>query len=101
LPPRKRKVTYPVPRNTKQPPPSDGPVYPRTSVAIDTTAAAGRAGLSVGTRVRIAGTGLYVGETAVIERLTGNVIPSALVRTTEGRTRQVRTIDLEPLPPEG
>ncbi len=100
MPPRKRKVTYPVPRNTKQAAPADGPVYPRTSVAIDTTAAAGRAGLTVGTRVRIAGTGLYVGETAIVERLTGNVIPSALVRTADGRARQVRTIDLEPLPPE-
>lgn len=101
MPPRKRKVTYPAPRNQKQAPPADGPVYPRTSVAIDTTAAAGRAGLAVGAKVRITGSGLYVGETAVIERLTGNVIPAALVRTEAGRTRQVRTIDLEPLPPEG
>jgi hypothetical protein len=47
--------------------------------------------------VRIAGTGLYAGEAAVIERMSGGVIPTALVRTEAGRTRQVRTIDLEPI----
>jgi hypothetical protein len=102
MPARKRKVTYPAPRNSRPPAPQvgAGPVYPRTSVEIDTTAAAGRPGLSIGSRVRITGTGLYVGEAAVIERFAGNVIPAALVRTESGRTRQVRTIDLEPIPPE-
>ncbi len=74
---------------------------PRTSTAIDATAGAGRSGLVVGGRVRIVGTGLYAGEAAVIDRFAGNVIPAALVRTESGRSRQVRTIDLEPIPPEG
>jgi hypothetical protein len=66
---------------------------------IDVTAGKGRAGLTVGGRVRITGTGLYAGETAVIERLANGVIPSAVVRTEAGKTRQVRTIDLEPVGP--
>jgi hypothetical protein len=53
--------------------------------------------LAVGDRVRIVGTGLYSGDTAVVEKLSGGVIPSALVRTEAGATRQVRAIDLEPL----
>ena len=53
--------------------------------------------MSVGDRVRISGGGLYAGEVAVIEKLTSGVIPAALVRTEAGRTRQVRTIDLEPV----
>jgi hypothetical protein len=64
---------------------------------IDLNASNGRAGLSVGDRVRISGGGLYAGEVAVIEKLTSGVIPAALVRTEAGRTRQVRTIDLEPV----
>jgi hypothetical protein len=42
---------------------------------------------------------LYSGEIASIERLTSGAIPSAVVRTEAGRTRQVRTIDLEPVGP--
>jgi hypothetical protein len=68
---------------------------------IDVNAGSGRAGLSVGDRVRISGSGLYSGEAAVIEKLTSGVIPAALVRTEAGRTRQVRTIDLEPIAREG
>jgi hypothetical protein len=68
---------------------------------IDLNAGSGRAGLSVGDKVRISGGGLYAGETAVIEKLTSGVIPAALVRTEAGRTRQVRTIDLEPIAREG
>jgi hypothetical protein len=71
----------------------------RTTVAsINLSATKGREGLTVGDRVRIVGSGLYNGEAAVIEKLPGGVIPTALVRTEAGRTRQVRTIDLEPLP---
>jgi len=94
---RKRKVTYPTPRNKKAPPPSDTPepVFIRpTVVAIDMRAASGR-DLAIGDRVRIIGSGLYNGETAIVESLPGGVIPSALVRTEAGRTRRVRTIDLE------
>jgi hypothetical protein len=66
-------------------------------VSINLTAGSGRRGLNVGDRVRITGSGLYSGETAIIDRLTQGVIPSAVVRTEAGRTRQVRTIDLEPI----
>jgi len=100
----KRKVNYPPPKTANRPPPATGlpddPPYVRPTVAIiDTTAGKGRAGLSVGARVRIAGNGLYAGEVAVIERLANGVIPSAVVRTEAGKTRQVRTIDLEPVGP--
>ena len=49
-------------------------------------------------RVTIMGTGLYAGETAVVESIAGGVIPAANVRTEAGRTRRVRTIDLAPAP---
>jgi hypothetical protein len=65
--------------------------------SINLAASTGRAGLKVGDRVRINGTGLYSGEFATIEKLTSGAIPSAVVRTEAGRTRQVRTIDLEPV----
>jgi len=101
---RKRKVTYPTPRNKKAPPPSDTPepTYIRpTVVAIDMRAAAGGAALAIGDKVRIIGSGLYNGEAAVVESLPGGVIPSALVRTEAGRTRRVRTIDLERVTAQG
>jgi hypothetical protein len=102
---RKRKVNYPPAKTANRPAPATGlptdPPYVRPTVAtIDLTAGKGRAGLSVGGRVRISGTGLYAGEIAVIEKLvTGGVIPSAVVRTEAGKSRQVRTIDLEPVGP--
>lgn len=102
---RKRKTVYPPARTDTKPTqrPGAGPEqYVRPTVAtIDLTAGNGRAGLSVGDRVRISGSGLYTGEAAVIEKLTSGVIPAALVRTEAGRTRQVRTIDLEPIAREG
>ena len=74
--------------------------YVRPTVAtIDLNAGKGRTGLPVGGRVRISGTGLYAGEIAVIEKLVTGVIPQAVVRTEAGKTRQVRTIDLEPVGP--
>jgi hypothetical protein len=74
-----------------------GEPYVRPTVAsINLSASTGRAGLKIGDRVRINGTGLYSGEFATIEKLTTGAIPSAVVRTEAGRTRQVRTIDLEP-----
>ena len=98
----RRKVTYPPPKTANRPAPptglpDDAPYVRPTVAIIDTTAGKGRAGLTVGGRVRITGTGLYAGETAVIERLSNGVIPSAVVRTEAGKTRQVRTIDLEPI----
>jgi hypothetical protein len=75
-----------------------GEPYVRPTVAsINLSASTGRAGLKIGDRVRINGTGLYSGEIATIEKLTTGAIPSAVVRTEAGRTRQVRTIDLEPV----
>ena len=102
----KRKVTYPPAKTANRPPPPTGlpdeAPYVRPTVAIiDVNAGKGRAGLSVGARVRITGSGLYSGEFAVIERLANGVIPSAVVRTEAGKTRQVRTIDLEPAGPAG
>lgn len=97
---RKRRVVYPQKRTPpKAPtfPPGEAPVVRTSVVAIDLAARRGRDGLSVGQRVRILGTGLYSGEIAVIEKLGGTVVPAATVRTEAGRSRQVRTIDLEPL----
>jgi hypothetical protein len=98
----RRKVTYPPPKTANRPPPptglpDDAPYVRPTVAIIDLTAGKGRTGLSVGGRVRITGTGLYAGEVAVIEKLSKGVIPSAVVRTEAGKTRQVRTIDLEPV----
>jgi hypothetical protein len=108
VPPRKRKTTYPPPRNATRParpgepggPGAPDAGYVRPTVAsINLSATSGQAGLKIGDRVRIAGAGLYSGEIALIERLTTGAIPSAVVRTEAGRTRQVRTIDLEPVGP--
>ena len=99
---RKRKVTYPQAKTANRPAPATGlptdPPYIRPTVAtIDLTAGKGRAGLTVGGRVRISGTGLYSGEIATIEKLVTGVIPQAVVRTEAGKPRLVRTIDLEPV----
>jgi hypothetical protein len=110
VPARKRKTTYPPPRNAAPRPPrpgepggpgspGDAPYQRPTVASINLSAGAGRAGLKVGDRVRITSTGLYAGEIATIDKLTTGAIPSAVVRTEAGRTRQVRTIDLEPVGP--
>ena len=106
MPPRKRKVNYSLAGSGKKRAPTapvaGDPAYVRTNlVAIDVTASAGRGGLRVGDAVRIVGTGLYSGEDAIVEKFVGTAIPAALVRTTAGRTRHVRTIDLEPFTPDG
>lgn len=101
--PRKRKVVYPPKRSapSKAPvAPGEAPVVRSSVVAIDVNARRGRDGLAVGQRVRILGSGLYAGEIAVIEKLGGTVVPAATVRTEAGRSRQVRTIDLEPVAAE-
>ena len=95
---RKRKVVYPPSRSSKGPPPAPNTrVIPDPSVSINRQARLGRSDITVGSTVRILGSGLYAGELAVVERLAGGVIPAASVRTAAGRTRQVRTIDLEPV----
>ena len=76
---------------------SDADTAQRARLACKLLARLGRTDIVVGSSVRILGTGLYAGEVAVVERLTGGVIPAATVRTSAGRTRQVRTIDLEPV----
>lgn len=106
MPPRKKKVNYSNAGSGKKKPAPGAPVaetpyVPTTVVAIDLNAGAGREGLSLGDRVRIAGGGLYSGEEAVIEKFVGTAIPAAMVRTDAGRTRQVRTIDLEPVSRQG
>ncbi len=99
MPPRKRRVSYPPPRTANRPNTGDAPVRPSipSAVSINLAAGGGRTGLSIGDRVRIAGSGLYAGEAATIERFAGGVIPAALVRTDAGHRRTVRTIDLEPI----
>jgi hypothetical protein len=95
---KKRRQTYPPPRSSKGPAPAyTPPVTPPTVATINRQAGAGRAGIEVGMRVTILGTGLYVGETAVVESIAGGVVPAANVRTEAGRTRRVRTIDLAPV----
>jgi hypothetical protein len=103
LPARKRKVSYPPAKTAtkRAPAPVPDPSLERPNQAtINLAAGMGRAGFRVGDRVRIDASGMHAGEMAVIERLSGGVIPSALVRTDGGRTRQVRTIDLVPVPAE-
>jgi len=100
---RKRKTNYPPPKSAqRRAAPAGSEESPeRPNLArINLEAGAGKAGFAVGDRVVVGGNGMYAGETAVIERLSTGVIPSALVRTTSGGTRQVRTIDLVKAQPE-
>jgi len=98
---RRRKVTYPPAKTaTKGPPPVLGAADPRNpagrTISINLAAAAGRASIQLGEKVRIL-SGLYAGEAAVVESVASGVISSAMVRTESGRTRRARTIDLEPI----
>lgn len=100
MPAPKRKTVYRKPIQVKPPIPgvTAPEPYVRPTVAqINGAAMIGRTDLAVGDRVRIIGTGLYNGEAAIIEKFAGAVIPTAMVRTEAGRSRQVRTIDLEPI----
>src|SRR5215210_1382864 len=83
-PVRKRKVTYPQAKTANRPAPAtglptDAPYVRPTVATIDLTAGKGRAGLTIGGRVRISGSGLYSGEIATIEKLVTGVIPQAVV----------------------
>jgi len=101
VPKPKRKVNYPPAKTAtkRAPAPTPDPNIVRPNLAtINLEAGAGRSGFTVGDRVRIDAAGMFAGQTAVIERLSVGVIPSALVRTEGGGTRQVRTIDLVPAP---
>ena len=99
---KRRKVTYPVAKTHTKGVPRGGTgadvvMFRPNLVAIDVTAVTGRKNLQVGGRVRINGTGLFAGEEASILRLVAGVIPAAMVRTDAGGSRNVRTIDLEPI----
>jgi hypothetical protein len=96
VPGRKRRVFIP-PKKSAGPRPEPGYINPPTGVSINRAALDGRSGLAPGDKVRILGTGLYAGETAVIERMAGGVVPAAVVRTEAGSARTVRTVDLEPV----
>ena len=99
MPSPKRKTAYRKPPPPRPPIPGvTTPEPSRPTVAeINTAARHGRTDLAVGDRVRIIGGGLYSGEIATIVRFSGGVIPAAQVRTEAGGSRQVRTIDLEPI----
>jgi hypothetical protein len=97
---RKRKVTYPVARTATKQPRNTGlpgdPTYVRSTVAtINLAALDVRDDLKVGHRVKIGGGGLYAGEFAVVETILSGIIPAAMVRTEAGKTRRVRSVDLE------
>jgi len=94
---RKRKVFIPPKKTTPRPQPGVDTSGRPSALTINLLALEGRSGLAVGDKVRILGTGLYAGEVAVIERMAGGAIPSAAVRTEAGRSRTVRTVDLEPV----
>ena len=94
---RKARGYVPSKKVKGVPPTAREPLDRGSLASINTLAGVGRAGITVGSRVTIQGGGLFAGETAVVEKLIAGVIPSALVRTDEGRARQVRTIDLEPV----
>jgi hypothetical protein len=96
---RKRKVNYPPPRSSRGPAPAYTPqVTPPTVAVINKQAGVGRAGIVPGVRVIIQGSGLYGGETAVVESLIGGVVAAAFVRTEAGQRRRIRTVDLNPAP---
>ena len=97
MPAKKRKVFIPPKKSPPRPDFSVENSGRPAPLTINLAALEGRPGLNVGDRVRILGTGLYAGEIAIIERVAGGVVPSVGVRTEAGRTRTVRTIDLEPV----
>jgi len=94
---RKRKVAW-TPRPSRGPAPATArPATPPTVAIIDTKAGRGRADVLAGSRVLVSGTGPFAGETGVVERVIGGVIPAALVRTESGRSGRVRLVDCEPV----
>jgi hypothetical protein len=102
---RRRKVTFPPPKTATSGgarSSADGAAAAAAArvATINLGAMTGRADIRQGGRVQIA-SGLYAGETAIVESIVGGVIPAAVVRTDAGRTRRVRTIDLVPLPVDG
>ena len=73
----------------------------RSTVAtINLGAVKGQSGLQIGGRVRVHGTGRLAGSTATIEKVLTGGIPQVIVRTDDGQSGRVRSIDVEP-PPQG
>ena len=100
------KVTYPPAKTDNRPAhpsglPDDAPYVRPTVATIDLNAASKVPDFPSGHASGSPGRVFYSGETAVVERLSNGVIPSAVVRTEAGKTRQVRTIDLEPIAQAG
>jgi hypothetical protein len=97
---RKRKVTYPPPKTATKggstaAADARAAANANRAVTINLQATTGRSDVLPGGRVRIAG-GTYEGELGIVESVAGGVIPAVIVRTTSGRARRVRTIDLLP-----
>ena len=94
---KKKPYIPPRPAPTPSTGPGDaariGPV--NRAVTINLQATTGRADIRVGQRVQIAA-GLYEGEAGTVESIVNGVIPAAVVRTADGKSRRVRTIDLTP-----
>jgi len=98
----RRKVTYPPAKTATRGVPSAGADARAAAAAsrvanINVDAISGRPEVRQGGRVQIM-SGLYAGEIAIVESVVGGVIPAAVVRTEAGRTRRVRTVDLNPSP---
>ena len=95
MPKRRNNVALSKVGQKRLPPQVSEETIERPNLAkINLSAGAGKAGLKVGDKVRIQSSGLYGGQTGVIERISSGAIPSALVRVDGGGSRQVRTIDL-------
>jgi hypothetical protein len=66
------------------------------AVTINLQATTGRADIRQGQRVQIS-SGLYEGDEGVVESMVPGVIPAAVIRTADGRSRRVRTVDVTPI----
>jgi hypothetical protein len=102
---RRRKQVYPPAKTATKGRPADQAPGDRRNpsdrtVTINVDARAGRASIRVGDRVRIQ-SGLYSGETAIVESAAAGVISAVSIRTESGGVRRARTIDLEPLADAG
>ena len=96
----RRKTVYPQAKTSNRPgmPSADTRSGPASRVVtIEPALSLDGHDLVRGQRIEIR-SGLYAGETAVVESVAGGVIPAVVVRTEAGRTRRMRVIDLMPLP---
>jgi hypothetical protein len=63
------------------------------TVSINLDAMRAGAGIEKGDRIQIR-SGMYAGEFGTVESVVGGVIPAAVIRTDDGRSRRVRAVDL-------